>query len=589
MRIRLSGRWMGACGLLAVALGLAPIAAPGQTRPGAEGAGLAGAPPGGEGYTLVFLGDTRPILLRLSIFVDGKTVTSASNDYAKKWFDYLDRNGDGVLSAEEAKYVPNLQTLQRMRVNGQLLAGRNNYAALTDLDADGDGKVSLEELKRHFDRAGYLPVLLVAANAGSSPFRAASEALFKHLDVKNEGKLSKDGVLKAAETLLRKLDTNDDEILQAEELDPQPGDDANLRLALANQLRALGDGPAPASFYLVRTRQADGKLGQLLLSHYDKNQDFKLSRSESGLDRETFDRLDTNGDGLLDADELAHWHQGRPDVSITVRLGRKGPVPAAVDARRIAAQPGVESKVVDGELHLALGDARVSLRAGGSTDLGVRLATSQIYLQQFRLADSQNKGYLTEADLAQQGRVFATLFPLIDRDGDGKMTLAEVTAFSNLVGEAGQGAITISVAEQGRTLFQLLDRDGDGRLSLRELRTAWERLAPLDKNGDGFVSADEIPRQFEVVVSQGPAFRGLRPVPVVSGRLVRPPVRVLPARGPLWFRKMDLNGDGDVSRREFLGTSEEFRQIDTNGDGLISVEEAEAYDARMRAAQKPPR
>jgi hypothetical protein len=46
---------------------------------------------------------------------------------------------------------------------------------------------------------------------------------------------------------------------------------------------------------------------------------------------------------------------------------------------------------------------------------------------------------------------------------------------------------------------------------------------------------------------------------------------------------MDRNRDGDVSRREWLGSEEEFRAIDTDGDGLISLEEAEAYDKKMRA------
>ena len=46
-------------------------------------------------------------------------------------------------------------------------------------------------------------------------------------------------------------------------------------------------------------------------------------------------------------------------------------------------------------------------------------------------------------------------------------------------------------------------------------------------------------------------------------------------KGPLWFRKMGRNNDGDVSFREWLGTEEEFRRIDTDGDGLISAEEAE--------------
>ena len=53
-------------------------------------------------------------------------------------------------------------------------------------------------------------------------------------------------------------------------------------------------------------------------------------------------------------------------------------------------------------------------------------------------------------------------------------------------------------------------------------------------------------------------------------------------RGPLWFRKMDVNGDGDVSEREFLGSKEDFQRINTSGDGLISVEEAEKADAWFR-------
>ncbi len=45
---------------------------------------------------------------------------------------------------------------------------------------------------------------------------------------------------------------------------------------------------------------------------------------------------------------------------------------------------------------------------------------------------------------------------------------------------------------------------------------------------------------------------------------------------------MDRNRDGDVSRKEFIGTAEQFKLIDKDGDGLISLEEAEAYDKRER-------
>jgi hypothetical protein len=49
---------------------------------------------------------------------------------------------------------------------------------------------------------------------------------------------------------------------------------------------------------------------------------------------------------------------------------------------------------------------------------------------------------------------------------------------------------------------------------------------------------------------------------------------------------MDRNGDGDVSRSEFLGSKEDFDAIDTDRDGLISAEEAEAYDRKMRKASE---
>ena len=55
-------------------------------------------------------------------------------------------------------------------------------------------------------------------------------------------------------------------------------------------------------------------------------------------------------------------------------------------------------------------------------------------------------------------------------------------------------------------------------------------------------------------------------------------IRGMPATelqaGPSWFRKMDRNHDGDVSRREFLGPRAQFDRLDRDRDGLISSDEA---------------
>ena len=53
-------------------------------------------------------------------------------------------------------------------------------------------------------------------------------------------------------------------------------------------------------------------------------------------------------------------------------------------------------------------------------------------------------------------------------------------------------------------------------------------------------------------------------------------------RAPVWFKKMDRNGDGDVSAREFNGPPSLFQRMDPDGDGLISPEEARAYEKAMK-------
>jgi hypothetical protein len=59
--------------------------------------------------------------------------------------------------------------------------------------------------------------------------------------------------------------------------------------------------------------------------------------------------------------------------------------------------------------------------------------------------------------------------------------------------------------------------------------------------------------------------------PTGEARTVAP--RDVP-KAPDWFLSMDKNSDGDLSRGEFLGTTEQFRQFDANGDELLDTGEA---------------
>ena len=73
------------------------------------------------------------------------------------------------------------------------------------------------------------------------------------------------------------------------------------------------------------------------------------------------------------------------------------------------------------------------------------------------------------------------------------------------------------------------------------------------------------------------------------------PIEMAPAPsvvrdGPAWFVRMDLNGDQDLSSREFLGTTEQFSALDHDGDGFIDVQEAKAGDqaAKQTTAVEVP-
>ena len=135
----------------------------------------------------------------------------------------------------------------------------------------------------------------------------------------------------------------------------------------------------------------------------------------------------------------------------------------------------------------------------------------------------------------------------------------------------------MTTADQGRAIFGILDLDRDRRLGAREVMRTVDRVMSWDGDGDGRVSADEIPYHFQVTIARSglPGLTGegaATPAPrsMVATRAAGP------AAGPDWFQKMDRNHDGDVSRREFLGPRDQFDRLDRDKDGLIDADEARA-------------
>jgi Ca2+-binding EF-hand superfamily protein len=590
---------------LVLAAGLAAwttVFADGPQKPATPAAGR-------DVQDFVFLSDARPVLVRLHIHNDGKPFQESWEDFVGYVFKWLDRNNDGALARDEAERLPSPGLLF-----GNPLAGFGGGGAapkMEQLDANRDGTVSMQELGNYFRKNGGAP--FEVRFSGAQPSRRMSNApaqnkqptaeilnqrLFNLLDTNKDGKLSREELAKAEEVLL-KLDIDDDEMVTIKELVP---DDDPFGFRATQALGTRIDGgkkPEDAAFVAVTPGESPTALSRSLLAHYgakDGKGDRKLTRQQLGLDDATFQRLDVDGDGALDLEELSRFARRPPDVELTVRLGKKAAGDARVEVVQTPGRPQWVTEAVrmkDGNAVLDLGLSRFDLKAGssGGNGLGAMYPFEQIYKAQFSMADKDGNGYIDENE-AKQSPLFRETFRAMDADGDGKVTEKEMLAFfkkiEDVQAKAMLGCTSLTVADQGRGLFDLLDTNHDGRLSVREMRSAVKLIDALDRDGDGCLGKNEIPRSYTLTVQQG--FMGADALnaqqAVLSMFGAGPPAAPRSTRGPRWFREMDRNGDGDVSRREFLGSAGQFKRIDTDGDGLISVEEAERYDAEVRKAKE---
>lgn len=584
----------------------AAVAALGSVPTGA--AELAPPPsPKSEPFDVLYYSEARPVVMRLWITTDGAPLNHAWEGFADALFAKLDTDKSGSLDEKESG---------KLRQTLVLLTGRfvqpGGDAARAPLTRDGLAAylratdlgplrlppiVNNQRVNRGFRRGGApTPEML-------------DKALLDFLDTNKDGKLSP-AELAASVTVLGKLDADENELIGMDELLGRP---VNSPFFVEEfDERRGGVGP-PGVDLQAFGRKPDPNLAKRLLGRYGpkatataanpnapgqpvqplpggrgapagpvESTARRLAPKDVKLSADQFAALDQDGDGELDAEELARFGQSAiPEVEIALRLGRLSAGRARAEV--VSAGGPLKTLVGDGGTDVALEvpGVRLELIPTGSSADAARAVWRSNYLDRFRTFDRDNNGYL-DASESNNDFVFRDLFAFFDADKDGKVFEKELVAALDGVGDlatdAARGLTAVDVSESGRGLFGLIDTDGDGRLSVRELRVASKLVARFDADKDGLLAPAEIPRRFLANLSRGLASAGFAPRPVgfAPGGMTgtpRPPV------GPMWFQKMDRNRDGDVSRREFLGTDEEFRKLDTDGDGLIGPQEAEAATA----------
>ncbi len=560
----------------------------------------------------VFLGESRPVLVRLHVRMDGKSLPAAWDECITYLFKYLDVNNDGVLTREEIERAPTADQFAGGSAGGFAALVGGGAAPVLKMEAvntSGNGKVTRAELAAYYRKQGFVPFQFNLGSAQQNPLaalfgggrpepsvEAVNKAIFHLLDTSDNGKLSLKE-LEAATTVLLQRDENEDEIVTTRELVPNTVvkiDQMGMMMAMGG---SGGRSKATSSALLVPVLtpgEIPADLESRLLKRYAVSggeEKDKFTRKDVGLDEATFRQLDTNSDGVLDTKELAGLVKQKPGIEIVLRLGKKKDAEALVEVVTGNGRSPLADKFAlkDTLSLLDLGMTRVELQPNqqdGPDRIG---AMRQDYLSQFRQADTNGDG-IVDATEAKDNPILTRLFKAVDRAGTGKITVKELGAYFDHLQELQKRvaacSVTLSVSDQSRGLFDLLDTYRDGRLSVREMRQAPKLLKQFDRENKGYLTREDLPHTYRLELRRA-SFSQADGNPLTAfaelystsgGQYETEQVQ----KGPAWFRKMDRNRDNDVSRKEWLFGDELFRKIDTDGDGLISVEEAEKADALFR-------
>jgi Ca2+-binding EF-hand superfamily protein len=498
---------------------------------------------------LLYLGDEAVFAVRLNLTANGRSLAEAWERSTHELFGHLDTNADGALTGGELERIPLPAELALLALGESAPAG----VATADINPR-DGKVVPAEIAEYLRRCGAGPLGVFETDKATAAPPGAAPPIDLHArwDANGDGRLSR-GEIASGVVQLRKLDFDDDQALSPAELLPPGGERAGQPAVPRGQ-------PSNAELIPLFQQTPGLALAQRLLARYDlqsrevQSADQHLTREEFPLGTEVFAQADADANGKLDIEEIARWtRQPTPALTLEINLGTDE---GATPRMKLAA---------GGDATLRLGNRASGTLTVGKTSLAVELAdeateTNNAFAQ-FSAADADNNGYL---DAAEMDRAHPGLRRLLDANGDSQAFPEEVEGLLRLRSLLTQARAVITVERAVSNLLEMLDRSGDALLDFAELSGALDRAA-YENGQDAAMTGDEYAAHVKLTLRFGGA---IATVPSPGQRLG--PAAIRSQRAPIWFERMDRNQDGQVTRREFLGTPAHFSHLDRDANGLLA-------------------
>jgi Ca2+-binding EF-hand superfamily protein len=496
---------------------------------------------------LVVLTNEGPLLVDLILMLNGQPHAQQVDVLLDKLVEIADTDHDRAVTWNELTTSDHFEFGQYG--NPAIQSERQRTELISSYDINRNERVERDEW------FGFLRQDPAKQNAFTFEKGAAGEALetsalFQWLDQNSDGKLDRDEIERSS-TRIKLNDTDDDGLMTVQDFAPLP------RLPRGDSRTAIYGRPGIA--ILLRDHFDWSRKLYLIEECYAAGN--PLSEDDIPGFSDLVRALDTDSDGQVSPAEfkgIAHVPPHLVLKAAFVDAGKPSIEVVSVDERRVR-----DASADAGVLRCSAGGSALVFAV---IDQALPPESNDAQADQLLMrADQDKDGKISPEEYTAVQDSLRLPFESFDHNPDGRIERSEILGAALRRQMVPSQLITGRVRSADDRAFLFLDEDEDGRLTIREIKSSASRLAMLDVNGDDQIQTAEFPVPIAFEIVRGTPVAQIPPVVSQTSNDNEP-------RG--WFEATDVNGDGEVSRLEFLGPIAAFESLDQDQDGFISKTEA---------------